>query len=205
MNRALPMTDMLAPLSLAVPGWQGRMVPEAVAKIARGVAIEQERLRGGRLLVVVRRHELDHDGITEWIQIVSSHTDVQSAAAVAQHVGTQQLLECVRRRDPKCVWTAQPPSAREWPAEPPCLEGTPLPGFIERRWDGLGWGAVEIAVAIFPTDPDKPINAPLMHAIGLMSETASWFEGVVDTSDQHRRGASGQRRRGGQPPLHPCQ
>lgn len=49
----------LVSLALAVPGWEGQLTPEAIEKVARGVASEQERQRGSSFLVVLRLYELD--------------------------------------------------------------------------------------------------------------------------------------------------
>lgn len=46
-------------LALAVPEWEGQLTPEAIEKVARGVASEQERQRGSSFLVVLRLYELD--------------------------------------------------------------------------------------------------------------------------------------------------
>lgn len=62
----------LVPLALAVPGWQGSLIPEAVEKVARGVALEQQRLRGSRFLVVLRR-EWKHS----WFKSVPDEHDDQ--------------------------------------------------------------------------------------------------------------------------------
>lgn len=178
-NRPAPVK--LVSLSLAVPGWQGELIPEAVEKVARGVALEQERLHGSRFLVILRRYELDYDGITEWIEIVSGHTDVESAAAAAQLIGAQRLVEVGCGLDPKREWKhAAVPRALPWPKVVPTWEGRHLPGFVDRLWDGVGWKALEISVAILPTDPDNPINLNVIETIDLMWETVAWFESVVD-------------------------
>jgi hypothetical protein len=176
----------LVSLSQAVPGWKGNLIPEAVEKVARGVALEQERLRGSRFLVVLRRYELDYDGITEWIEIVSGHVDVESAAVAAQIIGAQRLVELGRRIDPKREWKhAARPGFFPWPKTAPTWEGKRLPGFVDRLWDGVGWKALEVSVAIIPTDPDNPINLAVIEAIDLMWETACWFESVVDRHNGH--------------------
>lgn len=171
--------DKLVSLSLAVPGWQGNLIPEAVAKVARGVALEQERLRGSTFLVVLRRYELDYDGITEWIEFVSGYADVESAVASAQIVGAQRLVEIGRRLDPERKWKHAAPKAVRWPKVVPVWEGRRLPVFVDRLWDGVGWSAAEVAVAVIPTEPDNPINLAVVETIDLMWETVSWFEGVA--------------------------
>lgn len=170
----------LMPLSLAVPGWQGSLIPEAVEKVTRGVALEQERLRGSRFLVVLRRYELDYDGITEWIELVGGHPDVEGAVASAQIVGAQRLVEMGRRLDPERKWKHDAPKGMPWPKAAPVWEGRRLPVFVDRLWDGVGWNAAEITVAIIPTNPDSPINLAVVEAIDLMWETVFWFESVVD-------------------------
>jgi hypothetical protein len=170
----------LVSLSLAVPGWQGNLIPEAVEKVARGVALEQERLRGSRFLVVLRRYELDYDGVTEWIEFVSGYADVESAVARAQIVGAQRLVEMGRRLDSERKWKHAVPKAMPWPKVAPVWEGKRLPVFVDRLWDGVGWNAAEVAVAIIPTNPDNPINLGVVEAIDLMWETASWFMDVAD-------------------------
>lgn len=175
-----PAHDRCVSLSRAVPGWQGQLIPEAVEKVAQGVAIEQDRLRGCRFLVVLRRYELDYDGITEWIEVVSGHQDVESAAATAQIVGAQRLVEMGRRLDPKREWTHATPKAMPWPKVPPVWEGKRLPGFVDRLWDGVGWNAAEVAVAIIPTDPEHPINLAVINTIDMMWETVHWFTEAVD-------------------------
>lgn len=172
--------DTRVSLSQAVPGWQGRLTPEAVEKVARGVAIEQERLRGSRFLVVLRRYELDYDGIAEWIEIVSGHTDVETAAAAAQIIGSQRLVEMGRRLDPNREWKHAEPKAMGWPKVATTWEGKRLPCFVDRLWDGVGWNAAEVAVAIIPTEPDNPINLAVIETIDLMWETARWFEQVAE-------------------------
>jgi hypothetical protein len=167
--------DKRVSLSLAVPGWQGRLIPEAVEEVAQGVAVEQERLRGSQFLVVLRRYELDYDGITEWIEIVSGHTDIESAAAAAQIVGAQRLVEMGRRLDPEREWKHATPRAASWPKVAPTWQEKRLPVFADRLWDGVGWNAAEIAVAIIPTDPGNPINLSVIETIDMMWETASWF------------------------------
>lgn len=176
-----PAHDKRVPLSLAVPGWQGRLIPEAVEKVAQGVAIEQDRLRGSRFLVVLHRYELDYDGIGEWIEIVSGHEDLESATAIAQAVGAERLVEMGRRLDPERKWKHAPPeSKRSWPKVAPTWEGKRLPDFSDRLWDGVGWNAAEVAVAIIPTDPGNPINLSVIETIDMMWETVRWFERAVD-------------------------
>lgn len=181
MTEDWPAHDKRVPLSLAVPGWKGRLIPEAVEKVAKGIAIEQDRLRGSRFLVVLRRYELDYDGITEWIEIVGGHADMESAAAAAQIAGAQRLVEIGRKLDPKREWKHTPPKAiPSWPKVAPTWEGKRLPGFSDRLWDGIGWNAAEVNVAIIPTDPENPINLTVIEAIDMMWETVHWFTGVVD-------------------------
>lgn len=180
MTEDWPAHDKRVPLSLAVPGWQGRLIPAAVEKVAKGIAIEQDRLRGSRFLVVLRRYELDYDGITEWIEIVSGHADVESAAAAAQIVGSQRLVEMGLRLDPKREWKHATPKAMPWPKVPPAWEGKRLPTFLDRLWDGVGWNAAEVAVAIIPTDPENPINLAVIEAIDMMWETVRWFTEAMD-------------------------
>lgn len=178
-----PAHDKRVPLSLAVPGWEGRLIPEAVEKVSKGIAIEQERLRGSQFLVVLRRYELDYDGITEWIEIVSGYTGVESAAAAAQIAGAQRLVEMGRRLDPKRGWEHATPKGRmvaPWPRNAPTFEGKRLPVFSDRLWDGVGWNAAEVAVVIIPTDANNPINLAVINAIDMMWETVRWFEDVVD-------------------------
>ena len=190
MTEDWPADDKRVPLSLAVPGWRGRLIPEVVEKVARGVAIEQERLRGSRFLVVLRwyevlsRYELDYDRITEWVEIVSGHGDVESAAATAQIVGAQRLTEMERRLDPKSEWKRSTSKAVRWPRVWPTWEGKQLPGFTGGLLDLVGWNAVEVNVAIIPTEPDSPINLAVINAIEMMDETVMWFEGVVDGAQE---------------------
>lgn len=172
-------TDGLVSLSLAVPGWQGRLIPEAVEKVAQGVALEQERLRGSRFLVVLYRYELDYDGISEWIEIVSGHEALESAAATAQITGVQRLAEMRSRLDPEGKWKQAASSTGRWPKVPPVWEGERLPIFNDRLWDGVGWNAAEVAVAIVPTDPDNPINLSLIETVDMMWETVRWFQGAA--------------------------
>lgn len=180
MTEDWPAHDKCVSLSLAAPGWQGRLIPEAVEKVAKGIAIEQERLRGSRFLVVLHRYELDYDGSTEWIEIVSGHADVESAVATAQIIGAQRLVEMGRRLDPKREWKHATPKAIPWPKIPPTYEGKRLPGFIDRPWDGVGWNAAEVAVAIIPTDPENPINLAVIETIDMMWETVCWFKEAVE-------------------------
>jgi len=180
MNEDSPASDDLVPLSLALPGWQGRLIRKTVEKVARGIAIEQEHLRGSRFLVVLRRSELNYEGIIEWIEIVSGHADVESAAASAQFVGAQRLVEVGRRLDPERAWKHAAPRAIPWPKVAPVWEGKRLPMFVDRLWDGVGWNAAEVAVAIIPTEPDNPINLAVIDSIDMMWETVLWFTGVVD-------------------------
>ena len=185
MTEDWPAHDKRVSLSLAIPGWQGRLIPEAVEKVAQGVAIEQERLRGSRFLVVLRRYELDYDGITEWIEFVSGYTDVESAAAAAQMVGAQRLVEMGRRLDPERTWKHSTPTGRmvaSWPKTAPTHDGKRLPAFADRLWDGVGWNAAEVAVAIIPTDPENPINLAVIEAIDMMWETVHWYTDIVDRS-----------------------
>jgi len=175
-----PADDRRISLSRVIPGWEGRYVPETVEKVAQGVAIEQERLRGSRFLVVMRRYELDYDGITEWIEIVSGHTDVEAATVAAQIAGAQRLVETGRKLDPDRKWKHAKPTARPWPKVAPVWEGKRLPGFVDRLWDGVGWNAAEVAVAIIPTDAENPINLAVISAIDHTGEMISWFESVAD-------------------------
>lgn len=172
-------TDRLVSLSLAVPGWQGRLIPEAVQKVAQGVALEQERLRGSRFLVVLRRYELEYDGIREWIEIVSGHDSPESASATAQNVGTRRLAEMRGRLDPDYRWKQAASSATRWPKTPPVWHGARLPIFSDHVWDGVGWNAAEVIVAIVPTDPDNPINLSVIETIDMMWETVHWFQSAA--------------------------
>lgn len=175
-----PVRDGLVPLSLVVPGWRGNLIREAVEKIAEGVAIEQNRLRGSRFLVVLRLHELDYTGILERIEIVSGHANVESAVVDAQMVGAQRLVELRPKLDPGQKWKHAPAhQIGNWPKVPPAWDGKRLPRFADRLWDGVGWHALEVIVAIIPTDPDHPINVGVIDAIDMMSETVAWFTGLV--------------------------
>jgi len=181
MTDELPSRDGRVPLSLAVPGWKGSLIPEAVEQVAKGVAIEQDRLRGSRFLVVLRRYELDYDGLCEWIEIVSGHEDVESAVAVAQMIGAQRLVELGRELDPKRRWKhASADRISRWPKVAPVWEGKRLPVFSDRLWDDVGWHALEVNVAIIPTDPDNPINLAVINTIDMMSETVHWFTELVN-------------------------
>ena len=62
-----------------------------------------------------------------------------------------------------------------WPKTPSTFEGKRLPLFADRLWDGVGWNAAEVNVAIIPTDPDSPINLAVIEAIDMSFETVSWF------------------------------
>lgn len=181
MTDELPWRDGRVPLSLAVPGWQGSLIPEAVEQVAKGVAIEQDRLRGSRFLVVLRLFDLDYSGILERIEIVSGHADVESAAAVAQMVGAQRLVELRRELDPEQKWKhAAADQIGDWPKVAPAWQGKRLPGFADGFWDGVGWHALEVNVAIIPTDPDNPINIAVINTIDMMSEMVHWFTGLVN-------------------------
>lgn len=175
-----PEHDKRVPLSLAVPGWQGRLIPEAVEKVARGVALEQERLRGSRFLMVLRRHELQYDGLMEWVEIVGGYRDVESAVSTAQIKGAQRIVEMGRRLDPEHQMKHQKPLTPEWPRMPATWEGKSLPRFADRLSDGEGWFAIEVNAGVIPTDPDNPINQEVIDAIGMMWETVCWFKGVAD-------------------------
>lgn len=170
----------LVSLSLAVPGWKGELIPEAVEKVARGVALEQERLRGSRFLVVLRRYELDFEGSFEWIEFVSGHTDLEGAVVSAQIVGAQAMIEMGRRLDPDRKWKHATPKPTRWPKVAPIWEGRRLPVFVDRLVDGTGWNAAEIAVAVIPAEPNNPINLGVIETIDLMWETVRWFQSVAD-------------------------
>lgn len=175
-----PARNGLVSLSLAVPGWRGQLIADAVDKVARGVANEQQRLRGSQFLVVLYRYELDYDGISEWIEIVSGHEALESAVATTQIIGLQRLGEMRGRLDPECQWKRAASSPVRWPSVPPIWEGERLPIFSDRVWDGVGWNAAEVNVAVVPTDPDNPINVSVIETIGMMWETVRWFEHVAD-------------------------
>lgn len=178
-----PAHDKRTSLAQVIPGWEGRYTPETIEKVARGVAAEQERLSGSQFLVVLRRYELCYDGIMEWIEIVSGHKDVESATAAAQIVGAQRLVEMGRELDPGRSWKHGTPTGRmiaPWPKIAPMLDGKRLPVFSDRLWDGVGWNAAEVGVAVIPTDPENPINLALIEAIDMTWETVCWFEDVVD-------------------------
>jgi len=171
-----PLADM-APLSEAVPGWEGSLIREAVERTARGVAIEQERLRGSLFLVVTRLYELDLDGSVETITIEGGHADLNGALAQAQRVCSERLVAEGLKHVEVPEWRHNRPCHR-WPKVALRWNGKELPVFSDRLSDGTGWKAIEVAAAVIPTKPDTPINIDVINTIDMTYETVRWFEEV---------------------------
>lgn len=168
----------MAPLSEAVPGWEGELIREAVDRTIKGVAREQARLLGSRFLVVARIYELDIDGIFETVRIESGHVDFDDAVARAQLVGSQRLVEEGIKHDNSSRKWSHDTARNRWPNVTPVWQGRPVPVFCDRLSDGSGFNAVEVSVAVIPTDPENPINAGVVNTIDLKSELVRWFDEV---------------------------
>jgi hypothetical protein len=167
----------MALLSEAVPGWEGSLIREAVERAARGVALEQERLRGSLFLVVTRLYELDFDGIVETITIEGGHADLNDALAHAQRACFERLVAEGLKR----AWVPERPHETpryKWPKFAPRWNGKELPVLSDRLSDGTGWNAIEVAATVIPTKPETPINIDVIDTIDMMYETARWFEEV---------------------------
>ena len=173
----------MMPLSEAVPGWEGSHTREVVERTARGVALEQERLRGSQFLVVTRFYELDLDGISRTITIEGGHAGLNDALAHAQRVCSERLVAEGLKHAEVPEWRHGTP-LDTWLKVAPRWNGTELPVFGDRLSDGTGWIAVEVAVAVIPTKPDTPINIDVINTIDMTSETVSWFGEVLKESDQ---------------------
>lgn len=177
-------SSTLLPLSLAIPGWKGQLIPEAVVQAARGVALEQQRLRGSVFLVVIRVRELAYDGYYERLEIVSGHVDIDDALAACQMKGSMQLVESGRSLDQNSkTWTHDGRASR-WPAVAPKWRGRELPYFADRLTDGTGWNAVDINVAIVATHPECPIDGQFVETIGMTTELVNWFAQVAGPLNQ---------------------
>lgn len=167
----------MALLSEAVPGWEGSLIREAVERTARGVALEQERLRGSLFLVVTRLYELDFDGIVETITIEGGHADFNDALAHAQRACSERLVA----EGLKHAWVPERPHEtprHKWPKVAPRWNGRELPVLSDRLSDGTGWNAIEVAATVIPTKPETPINIDVIDTIDMTYETARWFEEV---------------------------
>lgn len=171
-NAPVPDPDRV-PLSTLIPGWKGEYVSGYVADVAHGLGLEQSRLQGSRLLVVLRLRELSYDGICEKIRIVSGHQELKDAAGVAKEAAIQWLAQ--RRSEVRPYGRWRPMQHQQsWPSAAPMWEGAPLPSYLVGLWDGTGYCAIEVAAAIMPTAPSDPINTALVQQID-MRELADWF------------------------------
>ena len=110
-------------------------------------------------------------------KIVSGHRDFDEALARAQSVGAVRIVEEGRKRDPERQWK-HAPAKNNWPKERRRWRGRKLPVFVDRLSDGTGYNAVEVAVAVIPTDPNAPINGDVVKIIDMMPELVAWFSKV---------------------------
>jgi len=167
----------LVPLSSLIPGWKGQYIPSLVADVAHGLGLEQARLQGSQLLVVLRLRELSYDGICEKVRIVSGHQELEDAARVAKDAAIHWLAQ--RRSEVRPYGRWRPMQHQQpWPSAAPLWEGSPLPSYLVGLWDGTGYCAVEAAAAIMPTAPADPINTALIQQID-MRELTDWFADVA--------------------------
>ncbi|WP_313179854.1 hypothetical protein [Stenotrophomonas sp.] len=161
------------PLSTLIPGWNGQYISRYVANVAHGLGLEQSRLQGSRLLVVLRLRELSYDGVCEKIRIVSGHQELKDAAGVAKEAAIQWLAQRRSAVRPYGRWRPMQ-HQQSWPSAAPQWDGAPLPSYLVGLWDGSGYCAIEVAAAIMPTAPADPINTALIQQID-MPELADWF------------------------------
>lgn len=172
----------MASLETVIPGWDLKLVTEAVEKVRRGVALEQARLAGSQFLTVVRIHELNIDGITDRFEIGSGFNDLGEAQRHAQWLLLDRVMKETRQLDPEQRWRAEPAS-RKWPWMAPMEVRVVGPVFQARTTDGTGWNALEVSVAVLPTNPALPVNIEVIRAMAQdsygpnWSEAACWFIG----------------------------
>lgn len=167
----------LIPLSTLIPGWKGQYIPRYVADVAHGLGLEQARLQGSQLLLVLRLRELSYDGIWQKIRIVSGHQELQDAAGVAKAAAIRWLAQ--RRSEVRPYGRWRPMQHQQpWPSTAPLWQGAPLPSCLAGLCDGTGYCAIEVAAAILPTAPADPINTALIQQID-MDELAAWFADVA--------------------------
>jgi hypothetical protein len=172
------MADMVK-LSEAVPGWPGEMTRDAVDRTRRGVELENARLRGSQFLIVTRIYQLDYEGIVEEVIIEGGERDLSAAIAAAQTIGAQRLVdEGLKHSRDSRPWSHEQ-ARRHWPEHAPRWEDRALPVFSDRLADHSGYNAIEVAVAVIPTDPQTPINGALVEAVGLSWELHWWFDRVA--------------------------
>jgi hypothetical protein len=169
----------MLPLSHAIPGWEGSLIREAVERVALGVQREKQRLIGSRYLVVVRIDELDYDGLSQRIEIVSGHTDLSEALARAQSVGAERIVTEGRRLDPERKWKHTVPGDQP-PNTLPGRARRVLPGFFDALWDGVGWNKLTVNVAVHQGNPQDPLDAEFTKAVNMTPELVHWFSEVAD-------------------------
>ncbi|AWH29823.1 hypothetical protein [Stenotrophomonas sp. YAU14A_MKIMI4_1] len=166
----------LIPLSTLIPGWKGQYIPSYVADVTHGLGLEQVRLQGSQLLVVLRLRELSYDGIREKIRIVSGHRELKDAARVAKDAALRWLAQRSSEVRPYGCWRPMQ-DQQSWPSAATLWESVPLSSYLAGPWDGTGYCAIEVAAAILPTAPADPINPALIQQID-MHELADWFADV---------------------------
>lgn len=162
-------------LSEIVPGWEMRLIPEAVEKVGRGHAIETRRLKGSRFVVVILEREFDLDGLTTSIYLGEGFEE--SAAAIEN---AQEELQ----RHVAAVFAAHATDYLPWRSLPRAHVDCPpqWPGAItvgvEKIGDGSGYNSCYVKTAVFPVNPEDPLDWSLLSAISHDRALVSYFESV---------------------------
>jgi hypothetical protein len=149
----------LVSLATVIPGWDYWIVSDVATTVARGVEIEQARLRGSGVLVLLDWTELHYDGIGHALAIHSGHADVTVAESIARQAAGDRFDSLLDRLDWKSAAVERVPSASTWPDSPDSRMRT----FLERSvWDGVGWCALDIRVRLWTCDPERPVDGDLI-------------------------------------------
>lgn len=165
-----PRRPGLISLATVVEGWDHWIIPEAAAAVARGVAVEQARLRGSHVLVLLDWSELDYDGILDGLSIHSGHMDVTVAEGVAKQAADERFESMFARLDWKSAARKQFPKTRMCPDAPEARVRTV---YNRRVWDGVGWNALEVRARLWSSDFVSPIDSAL---IALLTANYHSFE-----------------------------
>lgn len=181
-----PRRPGLVSLATVVAGWDHWIVPEAAAAVARGVAVEQARLRGSRVLVLLDWSELDYDGLLDGLAIHSGHQDITVAEKVAKDAAEarfESMLEHLRWKD---AAAEQVPGSKMYPdPSSPRLRSV----YSRRIWDGVGWNALEVRARLWSCDGENPIDSELIAVLTAQYhsfETMRHFERAAEAAGQGR-------------------
>lgn len=166
-------------LSTVIPGWDMQLAPELVECVRRGHAIETERLKGSRFIVVVMVSAFSIDSFLDDTYLCDGFEDMGAAVDGGRIEHRKHVAAGFAAHADDC-----PPWRQLEAACVDCLSMSPksASGVVtvarEKIGDGGYLDSIDVRTVVLPVNPEDPLDKSFVSAIGRNWDLVRYFESV---------------------------